>query len=111
MKSSSAAALKLCSLAATWKVFRNLSEGRRITSHDDTPSESSNIRASTSRPRPTAAAEICPFREPCCAVLGAAAHDSRAAVLRQHALEIHHLPDLAGARLLVDILRRDQILR
>ena len=27
---SSAAALKLCSLAATWKVFRNLSDGKRI---------------------------------------------------------------------------------
>ena len=27
---SSAAALKLCSLAATWNVFKNLSEGKRI---------------------------------------------------------------------------------
>jgi hypothetical protein len=29
-QSSAAAALKLCSLAATWKVFKNLSDGKRM---------------------------------------------------------------------------------
>ena len=45
--SSSAAALKLCSLAATWKVFKNFSEGKRISAAYDTSSLRSNIRAST----------------------------------------------------------------
>src|SRR5271170_3787392 len=34
---SSAAALKLCSRAATWKVFKNLSDGKRICRAYDLP--------------------------------------------------------------------------
>jgi hypothetical protein len=41
---SSAAALKLCSRAATWKVFKNLSDGKRMQTYD-TSSIQSNIRA------------------------------------------------------------------
>src|SRR5271155_1440364 len=46
---SSAAALKLCSRAATWKVFKNLSDGKRICSAYDTSSTISNIRAKLAR--------------------------------------------------------------
>src|SRR5580692_3638429 len=48
---SSAAALKLCSRAATWKVFKNLSDGKRIYKTYDTSSLASNIRAKLTRLR------------------------------------------------------------